>query len=135
MNPDIANLAPGQKWILKFSVSADEQEAFALLSGDLNPIHLNQAFAEQAGFQRPVVYGGMLIAKLSSIIGMYVPGSRGLWSGVKIDFRSPLLVDQEAKLEVELIQFSEAVKSYVLNVLITCQGEIIASGKAMATLL
>lgn len=125
----------GQKWAINFFVSAEEQAAFAKLSGDYNPIHLEPAAAEQAGFPRPIVYGALLISKLSSIIGMEIPGALGVWSGVQIDFRNPLLVGQGARMEVELVQISDATKSYVMKVSVRSDEKLIASGKALATLL
>lgn len=125
----------GQKWAMNFFVSAEEQAAFAKLSGDYNPIHLESAAAEQAGFPRPIVYGALLISKLSSIIGMEIPGVLGVWSGVQIDFRNPLLVGQGAHMEVELIQISEVARSYVMKVSVRSDEKLIASGKALATLL
>jgi acyl dehydratase len=124
----------GHTWSLDFTVSQADQALFAALSGDRNPLHLDAQAAARAGLSGPVVYGALLIAKLSSIIGMHIPGSSGLWSGLQIDFRRPLYVGQPATIEVELIQISAATRSVVLKVSVRSEGKRLATGKALATL-
>ena len=119
---------------ITFSVTEHDQAEFARLSGDTNPIHLNADHARARGFAGPVVYGGLLLARLSQIIGLWIPGEAGLWSGVQLDFRHALLVNEPASLTAEITHVSEATRSLVLKVTVASGDRIIASGKAMATL-
>lgn len=124
----------GKIYDIAFSISGEDQTAFSHLSGDYNPIHLDVVHAQERGFAAPVVYGGLLLAKLSQVIGMSAPGSIGVWSGVKMDFCHPLLVGEQATLQAEISQVSEATRSLVMKVFIRTPNALIASGKAMATL-
>ena len=124
----------GLRESIDFRVSQADMAAFAALSGDDNPLHLDAAFAREKGFDGPVVYGALLVAKLSRLIGTRLPGPEGVWSGLKMDFRQPLYVDQDARIEAEVQQVSEAARSLVLKVRIEADGRLIASGSAMATL-
>jgi 3-hydroxybutyryl-CoA dehydratase len=124
----------GQQIAVDFCVTEDMQESFALLSGDRNPVHLDAEFAAAKGFAAPVVYGGLLIAQLSRAVGMSFPGALGLWSSVQMDFRSPLLVGEQARLTAEIFQISEATRSLVLKVAVRCGDKLVASGRAIGTL-
>lgn len=118
----------------EFIVSETEQRGFAALSGDFNPLHLDPDFARARGMAGSVVYGGLIVAKVSQVIGMRLPGPRGIWGALKIDFREPLYVGKAACLSAEVSHFSVATRSLSLKILVTCEGRRIATGTAMATL-
>ncbi|MFM9975213.1 MAG: MaoC/PaaZ C-terminal domain-containing protein [Beijerinckiaceae bacterium] len=117
-----------------FSVSAADQQTFADLSGDQNPLHLDTAFAKARGMQDTVVYGALIVAMISRVIGMQLPGSQGIWSALKIDFRGPLYVGQTAHLSAEVGHFSEATHSLTVKIRVTCGDHLIATATALSTL-
>jgi 3-hydroxybutyryl-CoA dehydratase len=118
---------------MDFCVSAGDQQAFAQLSGDHNPLHLDPEFARNRGFEGAVVFGAMIVAKISHIIGMQLPGPDGIWSSLKIDFRSALLVGETAKLTVSIVHRSDATRSLMLKIHVACGAKTIATGMALAT--
>lgn len=118
----------------EFVVSEAEQNSFAALSGDFNPLHLDPGFAQARGLAGSVVFGGLIVAKVSQVIGMRLPGPRGIWGSLKIDFREPLYVGRTACLSTEVSHFSEATRSLSLKILVTSEGHKIATGTALATL-
>lgn len=119
---------------LDFVVSAAEQLAFATLSGDFNPLHLDADFARARGLDGPVVYGAMMLAKVSNIVGMRLPGSKGIWSAVKMEFRAPLYVGEHARMRAEVSHYSEATHSLSLKINVMCGTRVIATGSALSTL-
>jgi len=126
----IESLNEGYVEKLSFSINQDHMEMFAQLSGDINPIHTSSKFAQNKGFQDTVVYGALMVAKLSQMIGMHLPGRDALWNGLKINFINPLMVDQEAELITEVAHISVATSSIELKFEINANGKIIAKGSA-----
>lgn len=124
----------GDKFEFEFSISDDNQRVFAELSGDRNPIHLDLEYARLCGYEGPVVYGGLIIGKISQLIGMVAPGRSGIWAGLKIDFHRPLYLNQTALLSSEVSHISAGTRSMMLKVRITTSGMLIAAGTAMTTL-
>lgn len=104
-------LAPGHAVSFSFVVAAEEMEAFAALSGDRNPLHANPDHARARGFDGPVVYGGLLAAKVSRLVGMELPTRDCIWTHLDIDFRGPLYVGEPATLAAEIVDVSEAVRA------------------------
>ena len=47
---------------------------FSGISGDLNPVHINQSYAEQSMFKTRIVHGALISALFSSVLGMQLPG-------------------------------------------------------------
>jgi 3-hydroxybutyryl-CoA dehydratase len=130
---DVRAFTVGTVRELDFVVSEDDQLVFSKVSGDVNPLHLDAATARTRGLAGPVVFGGLLIAKLSQLIGTLLD-SHGLWSSVRMDFRSPLLVGEPARLTVEISQASESTRTLVLRATIRSRDRTIATGGATATL-
>lgn len=125
----------GEKVAIAFKISEADQRQFAQVSGDLNPVHLDRDYAARMGFVGLVVYGGLLVAKLSQVIGLHLPGPVGLWSNLQIDFRQPLLVGEAAELTAEITQISEASRSMVVGFTIASASGVVAKGKALTTLM
>jgi len=109
-------------------------EAFAALSGDYNPLHCDETFARRRGFGGCVVFGGLLIAKVSRLIGMELPGRDGLWSSLQMEFAASLLVGEPAQLKALVSHISEATRSVTLQLTVMSGSKAIARGKALVKL-
>ena len=105
-------------------------QSFVEISGDVNPMHTDVNFATSRGFDGVLVYGGILIAQISRMVGMHLPGRDALWSSLNIHFARPLLVGQTAELEARVEHISEATSSIELKFKITSQGKTLAKGSA-----
>jgi acyl dehydratase len=130
----IASYAAGEGLNFTFSVSMEDQADFARLSGDSNAMHLDPLAAQKLGFPAPVVYGGLLVAKLSRVVGMQWPGPGGIWADLDIRFRKPLFVGEEAVLSATIDQVSAATRSMTIKAEINSQTARIASATILAVL-
>jgi acyl dehydratase len=126
----LAQLRPGMRAAFEFAISAEQMRAFEALSGDRSPVHVDPEFARAGGFEGTLVYGGLLVAQLSRLIGMELPGRHALWTGLRIQFVRPLYVGQAARLEAEIWHVSEAVHAVDLRFEVRADGQAIASGTA-----
>lgn len=125
-------IQPGHRHRFEFAISPEDMTGFAAVSGDRNPLHQDPAFARAKGFDGVVVYGGLLIAQISRMIGMIVPGRDAVWTGLTIEFRTPLLVGEPAALVAEIAGKSESTRQIRLKIAIRAGERIIAQGKADA---
>ncbi len=128
--PPLADLHEGMEVTVDFTISASDMDAFAAVSGDTNPLHCDTEFAQQKGFDGCVVYGALMIAKLSQLIGMHLPGRDSLWTTVSMQFQHPLYIGQPAQLRATISAVSEAVAMVMLKVEVTASHRQIAKGKA-----
>lgn len=126
----LRELAPGMQDVVEFSVTPQQMRQFAELSGDFNPLHTDDAFARGKGFDGVVVYGALMVAKVSQLIGMRLPGRDGVWASVSLDFRKPLYVDQPAQLEGSVSEVSESTGLVVLKLIVRAAGKVLAKGTA-----
>jgi acyl dehydratase len=118
-----------------FVVTTEDMTWFAGFSGDRSYIHTERAFCERHGFQEPVVYGALMLAHLSHVLGMKIPGLTGVSSGWDISFHNPLYVGEEATIEAEVVHISESTRSVKIKFRISKGDTLVAQGKTQSVLL
>ena len=98
-------------------ITVDEASmlAFAELSGDTNPIHVDAESARGSGFSGRVAYAGVLLAEVSRIIGTCMPGPGSLCVSYQFDFKAPVLVGESVIFEVTVAHYSEAARVVLLR--------------------
>jgi len=55
-------------------ISAEDVETFANLTGDKNPVHLDEAYARSTRFGKRIAHGMLGASLISTVLGMYLPG-------------------------------------------------------------
>lgn len=125
-----SELAEGIAARVDFVVSAEELRQFAVLSGDCNPLHVDADFARRKGFDGVVVHGALLVAKISQLIGMQLPGRDSVWTGLALQFRQPLYVGREARVEAVVARLSPATGMVLLKLTLRAGETLLAKGEA-----
>lgn len=77
------------------SITAEMEENFRKISGDINPLHKDDAFAKEIGegkFKEHVVFGMLTASLYSTIAGVYMPGKYSLIHSMDIKFQKPVYV-------------------------------------------
>nr|ABZ09810.1 putative MaoC like domain protein [uncultured marine microorganism HF4000_APKG8K5] len=97
------DLSPGVSADISWTAEVAEIESFAELSGDRNPLHMDGAYAREQGFADRVVHGFLLGAKVSALIGMFLPGRRCLLVEESLSFPNPVYPGDEVTLSGEVV--------------------------------
>jgi acyl dehydratase len=126
----LSDLVEGAKAHVRFDVTYDEMQRFAELSGDFNPLHTDDSFAKSRGFAGRVVYGALLLAKVSQLIGMQLPGRDSVWAALSFDFKRPLYVGQVADLEGTVESVSNSTGMIELALSLRHEGKLLGRGRA-----
>jgi 3-oxoacyl-[acyl-carrier protein] reductase len=128
-------LTVGQSVQRSFVMTAKSVDAYAELTGDRNPVHMDSAYARAAGFRDRVVHGMYLAGLLSRIIGEDLPGHGALWYGQDLLFEEPVYVGDTITVSVHIVQMSPATRTISLEVLATDQnGNVKFKGKGKVTM-
>jgi 3-hydroxybutyryl-CoA dehydratase len=102
---NLDDISVGQSAAITWEVSSSDIDQFALLSGDYNPLHMNDDHAKAHGFDNRVAHGFLLGAKISGLIGMYLPGKKCLLLDQKLAFPNPIYVGDNVTITAEVISF------------------------------
>jgi 3-hydroxybutyryl-CoA dehydratase len=130
----LSELGEGFRAAVDFSITLEQMRQFAELSGDFNPLHTDDAFARAKGFEGRVVYGALLVAQVSRLIGMELPGRDGVWASVSLDFRKPLYVGQLAQAEGVVDEVSVGTGMVRLRLSVRAASKVLAKGSAEVVL-
>ena len=126
-------LSIGMSASFSVSWSKDDIESFAKLSGDYNPLHLDEIYAATTPFKKIVVHGMLVASSLSQLVGMHLPGEACLIISESVSFKEPVYCDEKLVVSGVVTQKSEATKVVVIHV--TIQKEDIVKAEGDITLL
>ena len=104
----LAEMVVGQEASFKVLLTEKMLDAFAALSGDENPLHMDAAYALANGFKGRVAHGLLTSAFYSRLVGMYLPGERALLHGVDVLFVAPAYPGQELTVSGKVVYVNEA---------------------------
>ncbi len=127
---EVQALHVGRSVSAELCIEDADMRAFAALSGDFNPLHTEDDFARAKGFQGRVVYGALLIAKISELIGMRLPGRNSVWASLSLEFLKPLYVGETAELTAEVTSRSESTGLVELTLALRRAGKRLLKGRA-----
>ena len=94
---------------------------FAKLSGDFNPLHVNEEYAKSTEFQNKVVHGMLLASFLSRMVGMYLPGKHALYASQSLEFQNPCFIGDEIIVSSIITDKSDSTKIIKIKSNITNQ--------------
>ena len=106
---------------LHFFITSQEVESYAELSGDLNPIHLDENYAKKYGFSNKVVHGMLTTAKVWSVLSNGLLTSSNFPKEYELAFLSPVYVDELVTLHIEQLANGFKVEG-------TCEGKMVVKG-------
>ncbi|MBC8156475.1 MAG: MaoC family dehydratase [Bacteroidetes bacterium] len=88
-----------------FRFSQADVDAFARVTGDNNPLHLDADFAAQTPFKRPIIHGMLGASIFTKVLGTEFPGYGSVYLGQTLEFLRPMFVetDYEAVFTVQSI--------------------------------
>jgi len=100
----------GQQESFSINITESMVEKFSNLSGDLNPLHMDNKFAELSSFNKRIVHGMLLASFFSQLIGMKLPGKHALYFSQTLNFRSPCYIDDQIEVVGEVIEKSDSTQ-------------------------
>ena len=115
------------------SFTAEDEESFRRLSGDDNPLHRDDAFAEEMGggkLRGHVCFGMLTASLLSTLAGMYLPGRYSLIHSVEVSFVRPVYAGDELTVSGTVAAVHEQLRMIELKVRITLpDGSVVCKAK------
>jgi acyl dehydratase len=110
---DDISIGQQESFIIKITESMVEK--FSNLSGDLNPLHMDNEFAESSSFNKRIVHGMLLASFFSQLIGMKLPGKNALYFSQTLNFRSPCYIDDEIEVIGKVTAKSDSTQIIIVS--------------------
>jgi 3-hydroxybutyryl-CoA dehydratase len=109
------------------TITREKLNYFLEISGDNNPLHTDEIFAKNSGFDSRVVYGLLTASFYSTLVGVYLPGRFALLQSTDIKYLSPVYIDDHLSIEGQITFLNEAYRQIWIDASITNQKQIIVS--------
>lgn len=101
-----------------------EVMAFSEISGDNNPLHLDEEFARNSRFGAPVVHGILVAGLISKIIGTQFPGEGSIYLEQNLRFLKPVYVGECVVAKVKITDIILDKKIFLLETNVYNKNEI-----------
>jgi len=77
---------------------------FSEVSGDKNPVHLDEAYASTTRFKHRIVHGHLVASLFSALLGTELPGQGSIYLGQTIKYLKPVYLNDEIRAVVKVIE-------------------------------
>ena len=112
-------------------VTTDDIRAFAEVSGDHNPVHLDAAFAETTPFKGVIAHGMLSGAYISALIAGELPGAGTIYLQQSLSFRRPVRPGDEVVTTVTVSAIDADKGRVTLSTVCTVAGKPVVEGEAV----
>ena len=112
-------------------VGAADIEAFAAVSGDHNPIHLDDAYAKTTTFGERIAHGMLSGAYISAILGTRLPGPGAIYLSQSLRFRRPVKIGDLVVVKVTVKALDEGRGHVTLDTACAVSGKTVVDGEAL----
>ena len=103
----------------------EDVRKFAAISGDSNPVHLEEDYAAQTQFKKRIAHGMLTAGLISAVLGTILPGEGSIYLGQTINFRAPVYLDDTITATVTIIKLHEKKPIVTLETVCKNQNDVV----------
>ncbi len=105
--------------------------AFADVTGDRNPVHLDPAYAATTPFKTPISHGMLTAGYISAVFGMHLPGPGAIYVSQTLNFRAPVRHGDHVIASVRIVDLLPAKRRARFECLCKVGDKIVLEGEAI----
>jgi len=121
----------GKEEALTVTITSEMVNDFAKLSGDLNPIHIDEEYAKQTIFGKRISHGMLVASLISNVIANKLPGPGTIYMSQDLSFRKPVFINDEVTAVVTVLEKKKEKPIYKLKtVCVNQNNEIVIDGES-----
>ena len=116
----LIDLRVGTQEVFEVEITLEMLDQFAELSGDVNPLHMDEVYAKKRGFKGRVAFGLLTSSLYSRLAGVYLPGENCLLQGIDVKFLKPVFAGDQLAVSGKVSYINEAygqieIKAQIVN--------------------
>lgn len=105
--------------------------AFAEVSGDKNPVHLDDAYAAKTIFKQRIAHGMLTAGYISTVFGMELPGPGAIYVSQTLNFRAPVRIGDVVIARVKVVELIEAKRRARFECQCVVGDKVVLEGEAV----
>ncbi len=127
-------LKVGDRAIFSKTVAESDIYLHAGITGDFNPAHINQVYAEQTFFKDRIAHGLLSAGFISTTIATQLPGPGTVYTRQELDFTAPVYIGDTITASVEVLEIDTGNNRITLETICENQnGKVVIKGKAVVS--
>lgn len=127
----LEELSVGQSAQLVRTVGEADIIAFAQVTGDTNPVHLDADYAATTSFGQRIAHGMLSAGYISAVLGTTLPGPGAIYLSQALKFKRPVKIGDEVTAEVTVTEINEAKAQVTLATVCKVNGKAVVDGEAV----
>ena len=125
-------LSLGQTATIRKTISESDILAYAGLTGDFNPVHVDAEYAARTRFGSRIAHGMLTAGLVSHVLGMRLPGTGAIYLGQSLRFTAPVRAGDTIEARAEVVELVPAKRRVRLKTVCENQlGEKVLEGEAL----
>jgi 3-hydroxybutyryl-CoA dehydratase len=116
-------------------ISYDMVRAFAKISGDFNPIHLNENYASKSRYKKRIIHGLIATSLFSGLFGTKLPGEGCVYMSQNIVFKRPIYIGDSVTARVEVVAIDKKKKILLFSTRCLVKGKTMIDGESKISVL
>jgi len=125
------DLSVGQEASLSKTVTEADIAAFAEISGDKNPVHLDAQYAAGTIFKERIAHGMLSAAYISAVFGMKLPGPGAIYISQTLSFNAPVKIGDTVIATVKVVELIPEKKRARFECVCSVNGKPVVQGEAV----
>ncbi len=128
------DLSLGQSAETDRTVDAGVIDAFAAVSGDTNPVHMDDAYAAASPFGERIAHGMLAAAYISAVLGVRLPGTGAIYVSQTLRFRRPVKIGDVVTARVTVTELDPERARATLATVCLVDDKPVVEGEAVVML-
>lgn len=125
------DLSVGQKASFGKTITEADVVLFAAVTGDTNPMHLNEEYAREGFFGERIAHGMLAAGLLTKVMGTQLPGPGTIYMSQSLRFRRPVRIGDTVTATVEITALNAEKHRVSLRTVCCVRGEPVLEGEAL----
>jgi 3-hydroxybutyryl-CoA dehydratase len=127
----LEDLSVGMSASFEKTVTEADIVAFADLSGDTNPVHMDEAFAAATPFKGRIAHGMLGASLISTVFGTRLPGPGCIYVSQDLRFKAPVRIGDTVMAEVRIAEIDAAKRRVKFSCECRVGETVVIDGEAM----
>ncbi|MEZ5923985.1 MAG: MaoC family dehydratase [Hyphomicrobiaceae bacterium] len=125
------DLEVGQEASYRRTVTEADIQGFAEVSGDTNPVHLDEEYAASTPFKGRIAHGMLTASLISTVFGTKLPGPGAIYVSQTLNFRAPVRIGDEVIAKVTLSELIPEKRRAIFACDCSVNGKTVLAGEAV----
>ena len=106
-NKKLKRYKVGQTFTKNFTITEEKVNNFALLTGDKNPIHIDEGYAKNTIFKKRLAHGMLVGSCISNVLANDLPGQGTIYLSQTFSFKNPVFIGDTVIVTVKITDIRE----------------------------